>query len=81
MTITPGRTRTCDRGIGNQLAGYVTAGESSTYESTLPAPTSRTSSSDENLSVDDLDLQRVIARWPELPVAIRAGILAMVAAS
>ncbi len=40
-------------------------------------PSSSHSSSDENQPLD-ADLRRLIDAWPELPDAIRAGILAMV---
>ena len=46
-----------------------------------PATDSRRRSSSDADSPPDEDLRRVIAAWPALPEAIRAGILAMVKAA
>ncbi len=74
---TPGGTRTPDREIRNQFGSDVTSEEPTGYDSKPSAPTSRTTSSTENCRPIDPDLQRVIERWPDLPAAIHAAILAL----
>ncbi len=52
----------------------------STSDGTLATTSSSPSSRAQNPSTTDPDLALVIDRWPSLPVAVKAGIVAMVRA-
>jgi hypothetical protein len=51
----------------------------STYNAGIPTPSDTPSDSGQK-SPSDPDLRRVVGAWPDLPPAIRAGIVVMVAA-
>ena len=72
--------RTHEKRICNPLPGSVTNADTSTSEH-APATPSNSPSSSTATDPPDADLRRVVEAWPELPPAIRAGILAMVQAS
>ena len=70
----PGRTRTRDKGIMSQQVTPVNPRENGTF-SNCAAPGAAVEL--ENVPIDP-DLQAIIARWSELPEALKAGIMAMV---
>ena len=69
-----------ERQLPKRTSAPVKPDASNTCDSGPATDSSRRSSRDADSTPDD-DLQRVIAAWPALPEAIRAGILAMVKAA
>ena len=58
----------------------VSVGDAATCDGGSPTPSSSPSSSTPNLA-DDRHLAGLIAAWPTLPAALKAGIAAMVSAA
>ena len=77
QTTATGRTRTVNLRFTKPLAESVTSETTSTYDkSDLRLPASLP-----EILKNDPDLGAVVAAWPDLPKAIRAGIVAMVRAA
>jgi hypothetical protein len=51
--------------------------QQSTYDATAPSTAPKNS----ELNSNDADVQSIVEKWPQLPPAIRAGIVAMVRAA
>ncbi len=72
-----GRIRTVDLLTPSQAGRVRSPAKSSTYDKPVP-DTSTSTSSQEQI---DPDLAVLIDRWPTLPAAVKAGIVAMVEAA
>ena len=77
---TPGETRTPDPRIRNPMPESITDQSTTTYNDGSATPASNPDTLDGN-SPGDPDLAAVVEAWPDLPDAIRAGIVAMVEAA
>lgn len=74
------RTRTGDLSFTKARVRPASSDSDKTCITDQLAPASSPDSTDQNQAVDD-QLRHIIDAWPDLPEAIRAGIVAMVSAS
>ena len=80
----PGRTRTSDIRFRKPVPTSISSDTARTCESPSATPSNNPSSKPGNSTAnvpDDPDLAVVTDAWPELPAAVRAGIVAMIQAA